>query len=65
MGGVALGPGGSDADAASSGPARMSLPGSGNAASWENAPAFKQLLLREHKRIRGGRAVGFKARASC
>jgi hypothetical protein len=54
VGGVALGPGGSEADAAGgTGHNRAPVPGSGNAASWENAPAFKQLLLKEHKRIRG------------
>ncbi|KAF5835168.1 P-loop containing nucleoside triphosphate hydrolase protein [Dunaliella salina] len=52
VGGVALGPGGSEADAAAGGPARAPVPGNGNAASWENAPAFKQLLLKEHRRIR-------------
>jgi hypothetical protein len=55
---VALGPGneggglGASPGGAGSG-SRASMTGASSSAGWENAPAFKQLLQNEHKRIRG------------
>ena len=57
VGGVALGPGaeagGAGGSPAGAGGSRASLTGVSSPPGWENAPAFKQLLQNEHKRIRG------------